>query len=288
MHLAQFGGSELVTVELAEHYASLGHDVTLYSPLIMPPLLPTINRQGITLTTEVPDDLTSYDLVWCHHGLLIDEINRKNKRKNQVIVSNHMSSYVQLERPQYLPDAVDFVFCNSEETRDAIHRITTDYNADLFQNPAPSAGSAFGLLRDKPLGLSISNHRPTELVSFMIKHQTEIDFELFGMKTPNYNRITPDFIRATGCDFVIANGKSVQSAMIAGVPVFLYDHFGGCGWLTEQNFSTAEYYNFSGRGFNAPCDLKTILDFDNQEPIKLGDNRWKFQLDLWLEKKGLI
>jgi hypothetical protein len=288
LHLQNFQGSELVTIELAEHYAALGHDVTVYSPLIAPPLLPTIqHREKITLTMKVPDNLTEYDLVWSHHGLLLDEINRKTKRRSQVIISNHMSSYVDVEYPRYAPSAVDFIFANSAETR-AVMPIEHQQNCELFQNPAPACTRGHGLSRAKPMGLSISNHRPQELVSFMIEHQTEIDFELFGMKTPNYTRITPDVLRETNCDFVICNGKSTQAAMIAELPIFIFDTYKGCGWLTEENFTTAEWHNFSGRGFSVAANLKDILDFNSHAPIELGERRWRFQLDMWLEKRGLI
>ncbi|GHB16975.1 hypothetical protein GCM10007094_00460 [Pseudovibrio japonicus] len=35
--------------------------------------------------------------------------------------------------------------------------------------------------------------------------------------------------------------------MAEGVPVFVYDHFGGPGWLSKQNLERAEYFNFNGK-----------------------------------------
>jgi hypothetical protein len=48
-------------------------------------------------------------------------------------------------------------------------------------------------------------------------------------------------------DCVISIGKTVQYCLVQGIPVFLYDRFGGPGYLNESNYELAEYYNFSGR-----------------------------------------
>lgn len=290
LHLKEFGGSELVTVELAEYYASIGHEVTLYSPLIGAPLLPTIKRDNITLTVKEPslDELYGFDIIWSHHGLLLETINCTNKKAHQLIVSNHMSSYVEVEQPKYGYDQVDIILANSEETRakmSELHRA----KCQLFQNPSPALNyREHGSSRSKPLGLSISNHRPAELVTLMGVNSKEIDFELIGAKTQNYIRISAQKIDEIVPDFVICNGKSVQHCLTANVPVFLYDQFKGCGWLTEENFSNAEWFNFSGRGFKSAPNLADILLFDTIEPIEMTDDRKnKFILDNRIKQLGI-
>ena len=290
-HLCEFGGSELVTVELAEHYASLGYEVTLYSPKINVPLLPTINRTNLKLTNEVPaqSELQEFDIVWSHHGLLLNQINSKNKSRHQIIVSNHMSSYVEDEFPTYDASLVDFIFANSEETRSVLperHR----QKCRLFQNPSYIPAIEVGITyRNKPLALSITNHRPAELISAMIDYSDKIEFVFMGKGTEFYERIDSDRLANIDPNFIICNGKTTQAAFMAGIPVFLYDQFGGCGWLTESNFERAEQFNFSGRGFEQKADLKTLLDFDRVEPIKIDADRLKkFDLHTWLQHNGLL
>jgi len=290
IHLKEFGGSELVTVELAEYYASIGHKVTLYSPLIGAPLLPTIKRDNITLVVKEPslDELYGFDIIWSHHGLLLDTINVQNKLAHQLIVANHMSSWVDIEQPKYGFDQVDIILANSEETRanmSELHRA----KCQLFQNPTPAPVWSDELCtRKRPLGLSISNHRTAELVTFMGMNSKDVDFELIGMKSQNYIRISSQKIYDIEPDFVICNGKSVQMALAANVPVFLFDNFGGCGWLTEENFADAEWHNFSGRGFKNSPNLADILFFDTIEPIEMTDDRKnKFILDNRIKQLGI-
>lgn len=286
-HLREFGGSELVTVELAEFYASLGHEVTLYSPNTGMPLLASINRQGIKFTSNIPhaSELKTFSIIWSHHGLLLDHINAKNKLPHQRIISNHMSSYVDLEKPKYDPALVDLILANSEETRQSMAP-QYQIKCQLFQNPAPFSKLPHckSVSNDKkPLAMSVSNHRPPELVSFMIANSKEISFLSYGKGT-NYLRVTNELIRQVNPDFIICNGKTVQLAMEARVPVFLYDHFGGQGWLTEQNLEVNEYHNFSGRGV-AKCDLRSMLDYKGKVPVAL---KTRFVLPIRLADLGLL
>lgn len=51
-------------------------------------------------------------------------------------------------------------------------------------------------------------------------------------------------------DLVITIGRTVQQCFALKVPVYVYDYFGGPGYITKENFELAEMNNFSGRGFN--------------------------------------
>jgi len=290
LHLCEFGGSELVSVELAEFYASLGHEVLLYSPKISAPLIQSIKRDNITLTVKKPskEELYVYDIVWSHHGLLLDVVNSKNKKPHQLIVSNHMSSWVREEFPKYAFDEVDIILANSEETRATMgeaHRA----KCQLFQNPCVAPQwSDKNPMRAKPFALNISNHRPADLMAKMAEYSFKIDFELLGLKTQNYLRLNSQKLYDIKPDFVICNGKSVQYCLAAGVPVFLYDNMGGCGWLTEENFCTAEWHNFSGRGFSEKPNLDSLLNFDKVEPIIMTESRnKKFLLNERIKELGL-
>ena len=67
----------------------------------------------------------------------------------------------------------------------------------------------------------------------------------------------------SGYDAVVTIGKTVQYAVRGALPVYCYDHFGGPGWLTEENFGAARWRNFSGRGFekkSGPMIASEILE----------------------------
>ena len=222
--LVNLGGSELVTVELAEELVRRGWDVTVYSPRVGGGALDTSH---LDVTTERPSP-ADFDLLWIHHNLLIHDLGFR-KHAHQRIVFNHMSSYVPLEWPKlpaYEQSIADVILANSEETR----RVLPLTGVRLLRNPAPKCFDSPHLGGEGVL--LVSNHPPSELTSIVGRRYGQV-------------RVTPDMIRQYDC--IICNGKTVQYALRSGVPVYLYDHFGGPGWLTPENFDKAEEHNFSGR-----------------------------------------
>jgi len=299
LHLKDFGGSELVTIELAEYFASQGHLVTVYSPLLGHPVIGSTKHHPnpFLYSQEVPKNLWDFDLIWSHHNLLLDQIHSFNKRDHQIIVSNHMSSYVREEFPTYNADKVDFIFANSPETIDkmpAAHKA----KAQVFANPAPRLKKTQQAGNAKLFGLCVSNHIPSELRSFLYANADKVRSTHIGRGGQFTLRLSPSELKNVGCDFVICNGKTVQYALSAGIPVFLYDQFGGPGWLTEDNFERAAKFNFSGRGFvSSPAEMKmksrqileTLFDIKLRQPIAMTPERnERFILEDWMQKHANI
>ena len=46
--------------------------------------------------------------------------------------------------------------------------------------------------------------------------------------------------------------------MSMGIPCYVYDHFGGAGWLSEANLEAERWWNFSGRASRRQVDGATI------------------------------
>ena len=273
-HLVEIGGSELVAIELAEEYAQRGWEVMLYSPKISESVFRMIDKR-VTVTGKQPDLMCGWDIIWDHHGVLIHQLER---RPGTTIVTNHMSSYVDVEKPKYDPFTPHRIFANSKETIASMHRNYAEH-AELMQNPAPRMWSK-NLARGTA-AVFISKHRPQELERLV---------DSLALPSVTYNggvRITR--AHYAHARFVVCNGKSVQYALVSGVPVFLYDHFGGPGWLTEENFEKAAYHNFSGRGF--PRDrsvLDTLALYEQMPPISMERVNWRFRLHEWLYHMELV
>jgi glycosyltransferase involved in cell wall biosynthesis len=265
--MRNLGGSELVTLELAEEFQRQGHEVLIYT-----------EQAGGVLDITVPyttkrPDTDGFDLLWIHHNMLIHDLGFR-KRLSQRIVFNHMSSYVRLEFPKlpsYENVLADWILCNSQETREAMEWAGLR-EVELFQNPAPLSWEGVGYSRfSKPL--LISNHPPVEL--------SGVRGTRVGADRPM--RVTPDMMAEASC--VVCNGKSVQMALRAGVPVYIYDHFYGDGWLTEENFEINEKNNFSGR----PYKRKTAEQIQEElnyipPPLHCPD---RFKLEYVLKELGI-
>jgi hypothetical protein len=135
----------------------------------------------------------------------------------------------------------------SEEDRDALLKYGLSKEAYVLHNTAPpefhkSLASTSGALEKIAL---VSNHPPAELLDLTRFLRNEgIIIDIYG-EGNNYKRIEPSVLQ--DYDAVITIGKTVQYSLCLGIPVFVYDHFGGSGWINEDNFKSQLSHNFSGR-----------------------------------------
>ena len=89
----------------------------------------------------------------------------------------------------------------------------------------------------------VSNHAPREIID--LQKFEDISVTFFGLGCSNYQLITPEVL--SKYDVVITIGKTVQYSLGMGIPVYEYDHFGGIGYITAENFEDTRKFNFSGR-----------------------------------------
>ena len=91
----------------------------------------------------------------------------------------------------------------------------------------------------------VSNHLPEELKTAANLFGAEgVAVTIFG-QGGQYREI--DAKTLIDFDVVITIGKTVQYALAQGIPVFVYDHFGGPGYMSRDEVEDHEYFNFSGR-----------------------------------------
>lgn len=251
-HLHALGGSEVLSLEVAETLVGMGYDVHVHTNALAAGMRAhTDARITLSDAPEFPD-LFSYDLVWAHHHLLpLCLANREWPAAPRTrVVSAHLSPYEPFEHvglgfAQKL--GATFV-ANSAETQARLQAMLGEqaqvinlYNAcpDTFwADPTPSDGRLRSVLL-------VSNHLPQEVVTAC--DQREMD----GVRVSRVGfggeilRIKPEVLQ--GFDAVLTIGKTVQYALKVGKPVYCYDRFGGPGWLTPDNMGRAEAFNFSGR-----------------------------------------
>lgn len=193
---------------------------------------------------------TEYDFVWSYHyPILALLLERGLKYKN--IHVGCLSDFLALETPPLY-----YSKCNgcSVVSKSAIRKISADYGIreetlTLFPNLCPDEYFTVRALRRdfrSPLRvLVVSNHIPSEVRELdRIKHE-ELSITFFGMGEKNYKPVTPDIL--SRFHVVLSIGKTVMYALGAGIPVYEYDHFGGCGYLSPLNLDSEGEHNFSGR-----------------------------------------
>ncbi len=155
------------------------------------------------------------------------------------------------------------VFANSPETADEIVRRNPGKidrsRVTVFHNAAPSAFFAPRPPPSRRLGrlLIVSNHVPPELAeAAVLLRDYGIDVTEIGLGGAR-RRVTQEELAAV--DAVITIGKTAVYGLASGTPVFLYDHFGGDGWLSPENLRLNLAHNFSGRPVHRRLTPSAIL-----------------------------
>lgn len=259
--MVHIAGSEIVTLELAEYFTAQGDTVAVCAREFGHPVLAWLEGLGVRMFHPHQGlPLPEPDLMWIHHQVLPNEVLNAARSGNweTPTIFNHMSSFGVPEFP-FLPRIEASLsrvsLYNSPESMDSIRARfwsgeLRPARESLFANPAPEAfhvpcvSAGRSVLQNV---LVVSNHPPIEVteavdslsalglaVQFIGRHHTS-------------TRVTADDV--AWADAIISIGKTVQYGMAMGVPVYVYDHFGGPGYLTRANVSLTGYHNFSGRGF---------------------------------------
>lgn len=249
-HLALFGGSEIVTLEVAEVFSKIGCDVSIYSAYIDDPMRSYMDELEIKYSSfENCPSPENFDIIWSQHHLLPCLLAKHGTSsiENVFVVNASLSPYEPLEIPGAVAAVADMIVANSRETADRLIDLgVTAEKISVFYNAAPDSFNITRKARPNlKRALIISNHMPEELAQAAdVLRSRSIAVDHIGLPS-RQKKITSEII--TSYDAVISIGKTVQYSLLCETPVYVYDHFGGPGWLTEANFAEAENFNFSGR-----------------------------------------
>lgn len=256
--LANYGGSEVVTLELSNYFLDLGFEVVIFTNFFGPPISREFNPKVKIVDQNTKINIRSFSHIWVHHNLvpftLLDLLSKGDTLQAKVAF-HHMSPYLPIESPlipSFEESIADFIYFNSPETMKAYERLFSkkDHLA-VLGNPAPDKFANNVPKRTSKESLDsilvVSNHMPLEL-SEALKRLSEngVTIETLGV-SGNPELVSPE--KLDKYDVVVSIGKTVQYSFVRGVPVYCYDHFGGSGYLSLKNFSKNREFNFSGRGF---------------------------------------
>lgn len=258
--LHRINGSTMVTFELASYLLEAGADVVVYTNVALDPARSFFKKAGVKVITaqdEYKFNLKDFDYVWVHSltlpRTLLDDLTVSHS-KYPAFIFLHMSAL------DSIPDEHPWIYdlekklsslslYISEGTLATNEKYGLPSNVGFFRNPAlPEFYEKKRTVSPEKLEklLIVSNHPPKELLEakdLLIKRGITVDG--YGEGQEEYSRITPEILAKY--DAVVTIGKTVQYCLTNNTPVFVYDWYGGLGWLTPENYQTTRSFNFSGR-----------------------------------------
>ncbi|MDP9423518.1 MAG: hypothetical protein M3Q19_11935 [Pseudomonadota bacterium] len=231
--LAEWTGSEILALEVAQHF-----DATMSSFWCAEPM------KSLLADWRPLDeiDLSEYDLVWAQqHAVfpLLDRMEAGDARPFIIWVS--LSPFDVMDNiPKTILDAyADLIVCNSQETAEA-------RGAEIsFGNASPNPFHFQREERKLSKILFVSNNQPAEMVEAERLLKARGYETRFLGRNREFKILEPSDLKWADC--VVTIGKTVRYALASSTPVFIYDRFGGDGYLNAENYAINEANNFSGR-----------------------------------------
>lgn len=252
-HLREWGGSEVIIFELGEYFTQQGADVTVFCNDITPAFRQHLDAAGLAFEADAGGlEPAGFDVIYSQHqvaALLLEKLLAARPGDLPPILFGHLSPYEAMEFPGPCiePHFGSLAVCNSKETMAQMRLLGLDEaRLLLMPNPAPDA---FFASAPRPGGLrrllAVSNHFPAEADAALDKLEASgVQVTRRGLSWTN-QRITPEDVESH--DAVFSIGKTVQYALAAARPIYVYDRFGGPGWISPETLDQAADFNFSGR-----------------------------------------
>jgi hypothetical protein len=272
-----YSGSELVAFDLARYLVSKGNSVTVATTYVHPRFGRVLSEVGISLFTIESGTglhISHFDIIWAHHYHILDICLLDLKITGDKILFSSLSPFVPDECPPTYASDLTLILTNSQENKDKV--ISYGYESSfIYVLPNPVPDSVFNLQKNlgnnhlKKIGI-VTNHLCSELSEAIdiIQNTAGVVVNIYGIDH-NYCLVTPDLLMQY--DLIVTIGRTVQHCIVLGIPLYCYDHFGGPGYLSAENFAQAEYFNFSGRCTGKKSASQICSEISNNYEQALSD-----------------
>lgn len=257
-------GSFMHVYEYAQYFARRGDEVVVSSIFIDDSNRKLLESEGVTFCKVIDTPLDQkYDLVYALHLILFPALlGRGLKYDKAILMSLSSQAPIEMLPPSLIWPQYDMLACVSPEI---IRLYERQYKIDPRRlahvpNHIPlefldKAAARQSWNKSIKKICVISNHRVPELAA--LKDIAPFQLDYYGYEYANPASVTPGLL--LNYDAVITIGKTVQYAMGLAVPVYEYDKFGGCGFITLENMLEEEKTNFSGRGTRRRLSAEELL-----------------------------
>lgn len=276
LFVERYTGSELHIIEIAKLFKEKGFQVTIATFEKAYPLLSETEGFLVINCLEEKLELEEYDLIWVQHFQVLDYLRCRYNLSYKKIIVSKLSIINDLESLPECVELADAILCVSQECADAVKgQLGENSKIEVFLNCAEQ--EFFDAYREKTCEKTIknvaviSNHVPEDLYEALEQKKNEWNIEFTGAQ---YSTVRVNAEYLSKFDLIITIGRTVQECFAQGKVVYVYDYFGGPGYINKENIDLAEYHNYSGRGFTRLDQETLVEDIQNGYQNALADVEW--------------
>jgi hypothetical protein len=238
------GGTEAHLLTLGEHLQRLGHEVAVYSPETGS-YADHLAARGIEVYERLRTLPADCDVVFSQDTLVAHDLARRYESAAHVFrVCGDMYDF---QLPPQLEGVVDAIVVLSDRyaraakgcaARTPVVRLRVPVDVDRLV--------PLGCIRERPRRAVLLGNYPQR------HHAVRCAWGRHGVEmltVGNVQGSQQSFELATAladADIVVAKSRAALDAMACGRAVYIYDCFGGDGWVTPRSYPALEADNFAG------------------------------------------
>jgi hypothetical protein len=252
---AQVGGTETYVLTVAEQLQRLGHDVVVHT-LHTGAMSDLAEGRGIRVLTELVEN-DPPDVVVSQDGVVAYDLAARWPGVPQVFVCH--SELYDLQQPPLVPGVAAAVVVLNERVRRRVEAMAGSFRIVRLAQPvdverlAPRRPPAQTPRR----ALLLGNYLSGEPYRLIAETWAEKGVEVVRVGTASMPTLTPE-VDIADADIVVGKGRAVIDAMSCGRPAYVYDMWGGDGWVTEATYGAIEASGVSGLAFDDVIDAERL------------------------------
>jgi hypothetical protein len=265
-HFASIGGAETYLLTVGEQLERLGHALTIHAQELGE-MAEEARARGLRVTDDVARLPESCDAILVQDAVTAHLLAGRYPQAPQVFVS-HGLAYDWMLPPQ-LPGLVSTVVAmNDRVVRRAeagaapyeVVRMRQPIDLDRFSPRAPGRAEPRRVLL---LGNYLRGRRREALLSVC----AELGLEWRQLGAHGSGSHARPEIEIADADIVIGYGRSALEGMASARAVYVYDHSGGDGWVTNESYPLLEANGFAGTATGKAIDRDRLRrDLSAYEP----------------------
>lgn len=242
--MVEVGGTEVHLVTVAEHLQRLGHEAVIYSPELGP-YTDYARRRGLAVVSAPPELPAECDVVLSQDTLVAHDLAARYPRALHAF--RICGDVFDFQLPPQREGVVDLVMVLSDRYARLAEGCAAKAPVVRLRIPVDVAlRTPVGAIRNRPrraVMLGNYGYRFDWVRSVWGEHGVEVE------RVGAANGARPSYDVATalaGADIVVAKSRAALEAMACGRAVYVYDVFGGDGWVTPSVYPTLEADHFAG------------------------------------------
>lgn len=255
------GGTEVHLVTIGAELVRLGHEVVIYSPELGP-FADHAQERGLEVVDELRELPADCDVVLAQDGLVFYDLAERYPRALSVF--RICGETFDFQSPPQVEGVVDLVVALSERYARLARACAVQVPLARLRIPVDIHRlSPVGTIRARPRRAVILGNYPDRI------QVVREAWERRGIEVSQVGASQQRFDIAAAlesADIVVGKSRAAVDAMACGRAVYVYDTFGGDGWVTPDTYGVLEADHFAGqatdRVIGAEEMARDLADYD--------------------------